>query len=62
MKNSNAIEIMLLLQFLSFIVIFIEKDDILKNFKKISKKDLYTRTFMIFVPLIVAVSLMIRPL
>jgi len=59
MNNAVAIDIFLLFQILSIVIVYLEWDNMSKN---CSKRILVGRLFIFFLPSLVMLSLLIRPL
>lgn len=62
MNNQTVIDFMIIMQVVSFFMIYFERHYIKENWNKIPKRALCGRIFMVFLPLLVIISLIYKPL
>lgn len=62
MNNQTVIDFMVILQAVSFWIMYIERYNIRRQWKDWTIKEKIGRTFFMFIPLLVIVSLFYRPL
>ena len=62
MNNQVVLEVFLIIQLISFGAIYSKKDNILKEWKGWAIDKKIGRTFFLFVPTIVIISILYRPL
>ena len=62
MNQDNVINVLCLLQLISFIIIYLESEKIIANYKLEPLKVWVARAFMMFLPSITLLSILIKPL
>lgn len=61
MSNQTLIDLMILFQMINFLMIYLEKEKIQANLKGLTIDKKIGRTFLVFLPILVILSLLYRP-
>jgi len=62
MQNNNLIDLMVFFQLMSFGIVYLEMNNISKDWKKLPLKTKIGRIFMLNLPILVIISLLINPI
>jgi len=62
MTNSNLIDLFIVFQIMSFVIVYLERDNIVKDWKELPLKTKMGRIFMLNLPILVIISLLINPI